>query len=196
MARDQVSGRVLDVGGFDGYWVSTLGDVEAHVIDVSVKPSGGGAHFVRGSGTELPYGDGTFDHVFALDVIEHVDDDAALVAEMLRVLRPGGGLTLTTPSDRIRIFPQQFQSWADRRWGHDRVRGYSAEQLRGLFDVRQPSSVNVVPLGTPTFRAAYLPLSVAWRMNERLGQTLARAAVWRDAGRRGDRGYMLIDARK
>ncbi|HMN99040.1 MAG TPA: class I SAM-dependent methyltransferase [Miltoncostaeaceae bacterium] len=46
----------------------------------------------------LPFGDGTFDAVACVSVIEHVagDGDAAAMAEMWRVLRPGGVLHLTT----------------------------------------------------------------------------------------------------
>ena len=38
-----------------------------------------------------------FDVVIALDVIEHLDEDAAALREMFRVVEPGGGLVLTVP---------------------------------------------------------------------------------------------------
>jgi SAM-dependent methyltransferase len=38
-----------------------------------------------------------FDVVIALDVIEHLDEDAAALREMFRVVKPGGGLVLTVP---------------------------------------------------------------------------------------------------
>jgi SAM-dependent methyltransferase len=49
-------------------------------------------------GTALPYRDDSFDLVTTLDVIEHVDDDVAALAELRRVLRPGGRLLVAVPA--------------------------------------------------------------------------------------------------
>jgi SAM-dependent methyltransferase len=53
--------------------------------------------FAAGTGTDvvgdverLPFADGTFDLVFATGLLEHVEDDRALLAEIRRVLKPGG----------------------------------------------------------------------------------------------------------
>ena len=49
----------------------------------------------------LPFGDGSFDLVTTLDVIEHIDDDVAALAELRRVLRPGGLLLVAVPAYRF-----------------------------------------------------------------------------------------------
>lgn len=46
----------------------------------------------------LPYDAGSFDLVVSMDVIEHVKDPPPWLAELSRVLRPGGRLFLTTPN--------------------------------------------------------------------------------------------------
>ncbi len=46
----------------------------------------------------LPFPAATFDLVTAFDALEHVRDDRAVLAEMLRVCRPGGALALTVPA--------------------------------------------------------------------------------------------------
>jgi SAM-dependent methyltransferase len=51
-----------------------------------------------GAAEDLPYDDGTFDLVTALDVVEHMDDDLAGLKEMRRVLRPGGRVLLFVPT--------------------------------------------------------------------------------------------------
>jgi len=56
------------------------------------------ARLVRGDAEQLPFADGTFDLVTALDVMEHLDRDEAAVKEMARVLRPGGLAVLTVPA--------------------------------------------------------------------------------------------------
>jgi len=46
----------------------------------------------------LPLEDGSFDLLFATDVIEHVDDDVTALREMHRVAAPGASLVLTVPA--------------------------------------------------------------------------------------------------
>jgi SAM-dependent methyltransferase len=54
--------------------------------------------FVLGSGEALPFADGTIDLVVAADVLEHIRDDRAAMAEIVRVLRPGGLIVITVPA--------------------------------------------------------------------------------------------------
>jgi SAM-dependent methyltransferase len=61
--------------------------------------------YLRAEITELPLGEGTFDTVFSISVIEHLDPPGAEKAmrELARVLRPGGRLLLTTDYARDRM---------------------------------------------------------------------------------------------
>ena len=54
-----------------------------------------GLPVVNGAGEQLPFGDASFDLVIAWDVVEHVQDPELLLAELARVLRPGGRVLLT-----------------------------------------------------------------------------------------------------
>ena len=55
-----------------------------------------------GVGEALPYPDDHFDLVFSNEVIEHVDDDRATAAEMVRVTKPGGAIVAFAPN---RLYP-------------------------------------------------------------------------------------------
>ena len=96
--------RILDVGcgtGANLLMLSEYGDAEG--VDISEDALAfcreRGLDKVRlGAGEQLPYDDGTFDLVTALDVVEHMDDDLAGLREMRRVLRPGGRVLLFVPT--------------------------------------------------------------------------------------------------
>jgi SAM-dependent methyltransferase len=96
--------RILDVGcgtGANLLMLSQYGDAEG--VDVSKDALAfcreRGLEKVKlGAAEELPYDDGTFDLVTALDVVEHLDDDLAGLREMRRVLRPGGRVLLFVPT--------------------------------------------------------------------------------------------------
>ena len=47
---------------------------------------------------QLPFSDAAFDTLLALDIIEHVDDDAATLADFARVLKPGGTVAIHVPA--------------------------------------------------------------------------------------------------
>lgn len=46
----------------------------------------------------LPFADASFDRVVASEVMEHIEDDHAALAELARVLRPGGTIAVTVPA--------------------------------------------------------------------------------------------------
>jgi len=55
-----------------------------------------GVELLQIDGRDLPF-DGEFDAAAALDVIEHVDEDERVLAELHRALRPGAGLLVAVP---------------------------------------------------------------------------------------------------
>lgn len=62
---------------------------------------------VQGDALRLPFPDGSFDRVIAAEVLEHIPDDNAAMAELARVLRPGGTMAVTVP----RLGPEAV-NWA------------------------------------------------------------------------------------
>jgi SAM-dependent methyltransferase len=96
--------RILDVGcgtGANLILLSQFGDAEG--VDVSQDAlrfcrERGLVNVRQGSGEQLPYADGDFDLVTALDVVEHMDDDVGGLREMRRVLRPNGRVLIIVPT--------------------------------------------------------------------------------------------------
>jgi SAM-dependent methyltransferase len=73
--------------------------------------------------TALPFKKDRFDVVIAIDVLEHVRDDAGAVEEMRRVCRPGGKLIATVPAFKF--------LWSRRDIQCHHVRRYTLEEFRG-----------------------------------------------------------------
>ena len=77
------------------------------------------------AGDEVPLPDGALDYVTALDVLEHVPDDAAVVNGFRRLLKPGGLAVVTVP-----VGMELWSDW-DRVLRH--YRRYERRELCGLF---------------------------------------------------------------
>ncbi len=84
-------------------------------------------HFVLGAPGPLPFADGTFDVVFTKDAMIHVQDKPGVLAQMFRVLRPGGYLVFgdwmcgTAPShqaDLDRLFSLTTHDFHPHELGH------------------------------------------------------------------------------
>lgn len=56
-----------------------------------------GAHVALSQVTSLPFADGAFDLVCALDIVEHVDDDNGALSELSRVAKSGATVLISTP---------------------------------------------------------------------------------------------------
>lgn len=82
-----------------------------------LRSDNGGA--VNGDALRLPFPDGSFDCVIASEVLEHVWDDRGAIAELVRVLRPGGRMAVTVPTR----WPERMCWSLDHRY-HDRPGGH------------------------------------------------------------------------
>ncbi len=89
--------RILDVGSADGpsvSWMRGRGHRVALDVDLGALSPGD----VCGSALALPFADEVFDLVAAFDVVEHCEPEGQALAELARVLRPGGRMFLAVPA--------------------------------------------------------------------------------------------------
>lgn len=129
--------RVLDLGCGSGYGAARVAEVAASVHAVDVSPEAvayASSNYARPNArfsvirpdTELPFEDGQFDVVLSFQVLEHVQDHDAYLAEAARVLVEGGTLVLITPDRRHRLLPGQ------RPWNRWHLREYGDRELNEL----------------------------------------------------------------
>jgi SAM-dependent methyltransferase len=92
-------------------------------------PATASAKVVLGDALSLPCADETFDCVIASEILEHIPEDDAAIAELIRVLRVGGTLVVTVP----RWLPERVcwllsDEYHSNEGGHVRI--YRASELR------------------------------------------------------------------
>ncbi len=85
--------------------------------------------------------DGSFDYLFAFEVLEHIEDDLGVLRQWLAKLRPGGRILISVPA-HARKYGE-----SDRLVGH--VRRYERRELRALLENAGVSQIRVVNYGYP-----------------------------------------------
>ena len=135
LLRKNVTGdgnAVLNIGAATGEtsnWLSAYGPVTSVEYEkdccafVKEKLN---LDFITASITELPFEEIQYDLVAAFDVIEHVENDVAAVAEMFRVCKPGGLIAITVPAFEF--------LWSKHDDINHHRRRYRMRQLIKLFD--------------------------------------------------------------
>ena len=71
---------------------------------------------VQSDAVRLPFSESSFDAVFMLDVLEHIEEDETVLREIRRVLRPHGALLITVPAFMFLYGRQDRMSEHKRRY--------------------------------------------------------------------------------
>ena len=117
----------------DGDELAGVLDLFGAMRDAGEVPDGAEADIKQGDALSLPFADGEFDRVVAAEVLEHIPHDTDAIAELVRVLRPGGTMAVTVP----RWLPEKV-CWAlsdayhEVEGGHVRV--YTGHDLVGKLE--------------------------------------------------------------
>jgi len=186
-------GKVLDIGCYDGFFLSTLDAEEKTGIDLSPCPVYPGIKYINGDFLKYDFKTSDFDCIYAFDVLEHVSDDSSFIKKMLFLLKPQGKAVISVPGKNISIFPSPAQPWVDRRWDHIYRRGYDQQGLQALVEAAGPGfDLRLVCWEGLCFRRFYILLSLLWRICRPLAKIILKIMVGRETTEyNGDQGFLF-----
>jgi SAM-dependent methyltransferase len=160
--KHQARPRVLEVGCGTGYVLQRLAaenrydltGLESHIAGLRYARSRlPDVELVQADARDLPY-ESEFDAVGAFDVIEHIDEDAAVLTSIRRALKPGGIIVVTVPQHKW------LWSGTDEQAMHKRR--YTRHELASKF-----RAAGLEMLRCTSFVTMLLPVMYASRLTKR-----------------------------
>ena len=151
--------RILDVGCGTGLMLEHLQGrnqkpvgLDSHELSMIYCRKRGVERLTRGDVTRLPFADNSFDLIMALDMMEHVEDDRALLSEFHRVAAPGARIMLTVPAHPF--------LWSEHDEALHHYRRYQRKPLLNLLKesgfrpIRYSYAISILFLPIVAFRIA------------------------------------------
>ncbi len=154
-AGERLNGRVLENGCGVGMYIEHLSPHCTAITGLeydferAVEALQRSDQIINAAGENLPFPKGIFSLIVSNEVLEHVQDDALAIREMVRVLRPGGRIVLFVPNQgypfethgvywrgQYRFGNIPLVNWLPRRWRDKlapHVRVYNYHDLGRLF---------------------------------------------------------------
>lgn len=166
---------VVDLACGEGFGSAILAGAARHVIGVDIADSAvrhassryqaENLRFLRAGAQSLPFADHSADVIVSFETIEHVADQAGMMAEIRRVLRPDGFLVMSSPNTEV----------YSQRQGH--LNEFHMHELTG------PEFEDLLKAQFPAWRLFGQRLSIASSILPCHGKAEGTASVFRDGDR-------------
>lgn len=171
LTRRYARGTVLDAGSGRGAWKTVILGSAEHYHSIDTGPRGD--HKPTWVGDICDMGqvpDGTYDAVVCHQVLEHVREPANAVAEMARVLKPGGRAVISVPHlSRRHELPHDYFRFTQEGLAYlARKQGLQVEELRtygGCLSFLHHQASTIVPgllLGVPLLDRLLIAANAPW----------------------------------
>ena len=153
-------------------------------------------------GHALPYRTGAFGSVYANSVVEHIPDPQNVLPELVRVLRPGGVIVLTVPSDQFRRLlhgvktapnkqaAEAYATSVDKLLAHHHY--HTADEWRVLFQTSGAQLTEVRYYVSPDAAATWDRMNGEYGIGRRSWFSLAASPRLRGLGYQGLLARQLI----
>jgi len=164
--------RYLDIGTGTGHLLRLARPIfqECHAVDIGdrllaqIRPEFPEVRLAAADAEQLPFRNGTFNCVSCYDLLHHLYQHERLLAEVGRVLRPGG--TLYTDHDPNYFLNRFYRPWY--RWRHRRRLGFGSpeEELAEYHNTVSPG-INPEKLAKNLRGLGFVEVQVGYRMTDR-----------------------------
>jgi 2-polyprenyl-3-methyl-5-hydroxy-6-metoxy-1,4-benzoquinol methylase len=176
--------RVLDIACGEGYGSAHLAKAAVSVIGVDISPEAV-AHarshyqavnlsFSEGSCTAIPLADASVDVVVSFETLEHIEAHDAFLAEIKRVLVPGGLCIISTPNKAAytdardyhneyhvkELYLSEFESLLGKYWAHHTLYGQRNgfhSQIAPLATTTSDNAEGSLTIGSISAQAGEIP---------------------------------------
>jgi hypothetical protein len=183
--------KVLDIGCYDGLLLSKTNANLRVGVDLLPNPGLSNISFVIADANNLPFKLRSFDKIYALDIIEHIDDDRSFSHSVTNLVADDGKMILTTPSDQIRLYPPFLTRWISRKWGHIYRLGYSHKKLNELFG--ENLHLQIQSWNAPGYRLFYPALRALQKIFPRYSEKFVRLICrWDYRWQVGNHGFIIM----
>ena len=174
-ALSNCQGLVLDIGAADG-WLRSFLSPSARYVAFDYPVTATGLYRTRpdvfGDAASLPFTDSSLDAVACYEVLEHVRKPDAVMAEISRVLIPGGVAELSMPFlYPVHDAPHDYQRWTRHGWER------SAESACLVIEKMQPLNHPLAAAAVLGCLALAAPLQGASRLMKFFLLPLAALAI-------------------
>lgn len=109
-------------------------------IDESKNPN-----YVADASKQLPFDNSSFDVVFCLETVEHLENHPKFYSEVSRILRPNGQLVITSPSSSF-VWKFVWYLWGrtfGRVWLGTHKKDFNIDEMKEEFNVTLQKRVNL-----------------------------------------------------
>lgn len=148
-----LTGRLLDLGCGEGATLYHLGE-PANAVGVDLfeekiafaRERLPRCTFVAASALDLPFENGSFDHIIVRDVIHHIPEPERLMAEIARVISPGGRVDVLEPCRYNPLIAAHALAIPVERGELRSTESYLSRLLYSHFDVRDITRHQGLPI--------------------------------------------------
>lgn len=186
-------GRLLDVAAGSGLaaeelsgqgWTVTALEISAELCEQLRERGVANVHRHDLAAGPLPFAEGSFEAVFAGEIIEHLVDTGAFVEELARVLAPGGNVVITTPNlasfeNRLRLLLGRYPRWLEWELPSPRARAYHDQgHVRGYTVPTLRSQLGEHGFVVERILGNWVPFAPQKVMNDLIWPPIARTGDW------------------
>lgn len=167
---------ILDLGGYDGYFISDLDFQKKIVLDIILNKTYSAITYRKGSYLTLANNKEKYNTIFLFDVLQYIDDPKRLFQILSKHMTKGSLLFISVPHPQMVVFPKFVSVWLHKKWGNFVHIGYTSKEIKRLLP-KELKIKEMYLVKEKYFRFLYFPLRFIWGAHKRSGQKMVNSIL-------------------